>query len=181
MHVIGKEEQEVAKIIGGKLYNPPYGWTCYEFDIYLKYDNGDDSWMKMEGNYGEWAIAYHGVARGKNNSEIFSAIDNIVKNNLREGVNQNYQRTDNVNNDTKKRYPKCGRGVYVTPKIEVAQGYAGLININGKQYYTVLQFRINPKHLRIAKGRTDYWICEGSRNGVRPYRLLIKENTKPLK
>ena len=122
VHIIGKEE--VSKTIGKQLYTPPYGWTCYEFDIYLKYDNGDDSWMKMEGKEGEWAIAYHGVARFKNNSQIFSAIDNIVKNNLKQGVHQQYQFSENVNLDTNKMYPKCGKGVYLTPRIQTAETYA---------------------------------------------------------
>ena len=173
VRVIGNEE--VPKVIGKQLYNPPYGWTCYEFDIYSKYDNGDNSWMKMEGKEGEWAIAYHGVARNKSNSGIFSAIDNIIKNNLRQGVNQQYNLTDNANLDTIINYPKCGKGVYLTPKIQTAEVYAGILDINGKKYYTVLQFRVNPKYLRIVKDREDYWICEGSRNGVRPYRLLLKE------
>ena len=173
VHIIGNEER--PKTIGKQYYYPPYGWTCYEFNIYLKYDNGDNSWMKMEGKDGEWAIAYHGVARNKNNEQIFDAIDSIVKNNLRQGVNQQYCLTENINVETQKLYPKCGKGVYVTPRISTAQAYAGILNINGKGYFTVLQFRVNPLHLRIAKGKTDYWICEGSRNGVRPYRLLLKE------
>ena len=174
VHIVEKE-QEVSKIIGNQRYYPPYGWTCYEFNIYLKYDNGDDTWMKMEGKKGEWAIAYHGVARKQSNIQIFYAIDNIVKNNLRAGKNQNYEKAINDNPFTKQQYPLCGRGVYVTPYIRTAEAYAGLYYINGKSYYTVLQFRVNPQHLRIAKGRTDYWVCEGSRNGVRPYRLLLKE------
>ena len=173
VHIIGNEER--PKTIGKQYYYPPYGWTCYEFNIYLKYDNGDNSWMKMEGKDGEWAIAYHGVARNKNNEQIFDAIDSIVKNNLRQGVNQQYCLTENINVETQKLYPKCGKGVYVTPRISTAQAYAGILNIDGKGYFTVLQFRVNPLHLRIAKGKTDYWICEGSRNGVRPYRLLLKE------
>ena len=131
----------------------------------------------MEGKEGEWAIAYHGVARFKNNSQIFSAIDNIVKNNLKQGVHQQYQFSENVNLDTNKMYPKCGKGVYLTPRIQTAEAYAGVLRIGGREYFTVLQFRVNPRYLRIAKGRNDYWICEGSRDGVRPYRLLLKEKT----
>ena len=94
---------------------------------YLKYDNENNSWMKMEGGQGEWAIAYHGVARNKTNSEIFSAIDNIVKNNLKEGRNQQYNLTENINLDTKSDYPKCSKGVYLTPKIQIAEIYDGLL------------------------------------------------------
>lgn len=173
VHIIGNEEK--PKTIGKQYYYPPYGWTCYEFNIYLKYDNGDNSWMKMEGKDGEWAIAYHGVARNQNNEQIFNAIDSIVKNNLRQGVNQQYCLVDNINIETQNLYPKCGKGVYLTPRISTAQAYAGILNIDGKRYFAVMQFRVNPLYLRIAKGKTDYWICEGSRNGVRPYRLLLKE------
>jgi hypothetical protein len=173
VHVIGYEE--IQKTIGNQVYYPPIGWTAYEFDIYLKYDNGNSKWLKCEGKPGEWAIAYHGVARNQNNKNILKAIDNIYKINLKPGVNQGCRDHDNINPNTKMKYPKCGVGVYVTPNIAIAESYAGRLNINGKVYLCVLQFRINPEHLRIASGQNDYWVCEGSVNGVRPYRLLIKE------
>ena len=173
VHVIGNEEKQ--KTIGNQVYYPPIGWTAYEFDIYLKYDNGNSKWLKCEGKPGEWAIAYHGVARNQNNNNILKAIDNIYKDNLKPGVNQGCRDYNNINPNTKMKYPKCGVGVYVTPNIATAEYYAGRLNINGKVYLCVLQFRINPEHLRIASGQNDYWVCEGSVNGVRPYRLLIKE------
>ena len=173
VHVVGNEEK--AMTIADLSYTPPYGWTCYEFNIHLKYDNGDDRWMKMDGNPGEWAVAYHGVARNRNNEQIFSAIDSIVKTNLNPGQGQSYESYKNINIHTNKQYPYCGKGVYLTPNIQVAETYAGMLNINGKYYYTVLQFRVNPKHLRITGEQKDYWICLVSTEGVRPYRLLLKE------
>ena len=173
VHVIGNEEEQ--KIIGHQQYIPPKGWTAYEFDIYLKYDNGNSTWLKCEGNKGEWAIAYHGVAKNQDNYNIFKAIDNIYKENLKAGGGQGCRTHNNNNNYTKAKYPKCGRGVYLTPNIATAEGYAGRLNISNKIFLCVLQFRVNPEHLRIASGQTDYWICEGSVNGVRPYRLLLKQ------
>ena len=173
VHVIGNEE--VQKTIGNQVYYPPIGWTAYEFDIYLKYDNGNSKWLKCEGKPGEWAIAYHGVARNQDNYNILKAIDNIYKENLKPGINQYCSDHININPNTKKKYPKCDIGVYVTPNIEIAESYAGNLEINNKIYSCVLQFRINPEHLRISSRNKDYWICEGSVNGVRPYRLLIKE------
>ena len=173
VHVIGNEEE--PKIIGNQQYTPPKGWTAYEFDIYLKYDNGNSTWLKCDGNKGEWAIAYHGVANGQDNYNIFKAIDNIYKENLKAGSGQGCRDSNNVNNYTKAKYPKCGVGVYLSPNIAIAEGYAGRLNINNKTYLCVLQFRVNPEHLRIANGTNDIWVCEGSVNGVRPYRLLLKQ------
>ena len=93
----------------------------------------------------EIMLGWKWKVKKENNSQIFSAIDSIVKNNLREGVNQQYRTAENINFDTKANYPKCGKGVYLTPRIQTAEVYAGLLNINGKLYYTVLQFRVNPE------------------------------------
>ena len=174
VNVIGNEEKQ--KNIGGHLYTPPINWTSYEFDIYHHYDNGDETWLKCDGNIGEWAIAYHGVARAvKNNIQILQIVENIYKTNLKPGSGQGCCNDININNFTKNNYKICGRGVYLTPNISIAESYSGLLNINGKYYSVVLQFKVNPNCIRISNINKDYWICEGNTNGVRPYRLLIKE------
>ena len=174
VNVIGNEEKQ--KNIGGHLYTPPINWTSYEFDIYHHYDNGDETWLKCDGNIGEWAIAYHGVARAvRNNIQILQIVENIYKTNLKPGSGQGCCNDININNLTKNNYKICGRGVYLTPNISVAESYSGLLNINGKYYSVVLQFKVNPNCIRISNRNKDYWICEGNTNGVRPYRLLIKE------
>ena len=174
VNVIGNEEKQ--KNIGGHLYTPPINWTSYEFDIYHHYDNGDETWLKCDGNIGEWAIAYHGVARAvRNNIQILQIVENIYKTNLKPGSGQACCNDININTFTKNNYKICGRGVYLTPNISVAESYSGLLNINGKYYSVVLQFKVNPNCIRISNRNKDYWICEGNTNGVRPYRLLIKE------
>ena len=174
VNVIGNEEKQ--KNIGGHLYTPPINWTSYEFDIYHHYDNGDETWLKCDGNIGEWAIAYHGVARAvQNNIQILQIVENIYKTNLKPGSGQACCNDININTFTKNNYKICGRGVYLTPNISIAESYSGLLNINGKYYSVVLQFKVNPNCIRISNLYKDYWICEGNTNGVRPYRLLIKE------
>ena len=174
------KQSESKKIIGGKEYTPAYGWTSYEFNIYDKYDNGDNSWLGCDGNIGEWANAYHGTARKKKSNEnIMKVVDSIYKENLKQGSGQNFQYDDNINPETYELYPKCGIGVYVTPDINVAESYAGRLHIGEKYYAVVILFKVNPLKLRIPKSKKDYWISEGSTDGVRPFRLLIKESNKP--
>ena len=174
VHLVNKNEKE--KIIGGKKYVPAYGWTSYEFNIYNKYDKEDNSWLGCEGKEGEWINAYHGTARkSQSNREIMKIIDDIYKNNLSEGSGQQYYKSINCNEDTKNTYYYCGKGVYLTPNIQIAEQYAGRLFINQKYYAVVLLFKVNPTKLRIPFEKQDYWICEGSTDGVRPFRLLIKE------
>ena len=173
------KNNEETKIIGGQKYTPAYGWTSYEFNIYDKYDNGDNTWLGCDGKFGEWANAYHGAARmAKSNEEIMKAVDSIYKENLKAGSGQQYSNSENSNNDTFNTYKKCGIGVYVTPDIKVAESYAGRLFINQKYYAVVILFKVNPLKLRIPKSKQDYWISEGSTDGVRPFRLLIKESYK---
>jgi hypothetical protein len=174
VNVVGNEEQ--PKIIGGQNYSPPIGWTSYEFDIYHHYDNGDETWLKCNGNPGEWAIAYHGTARAINqNNKILEIVENIYKTNLKVGSGQACSHHPNINVNTKGKYKVCGKGVYLTPNIAVAESYSAILNIDGKKYSVVLQFKVNPETLRISNSHRDYWICDGNINSVRPYRLLIRE------
>ena len=72
---------------------------------------------------------------------------------------------------------KVGRGVYCTPNIDVAEGYAGQIDINNKKYYAVLMVRVKPKAIRCPKNMQSYWIVNGTTDEIRPYRILYKEIT----
>ena len=73
---------------------------------------------------------------------------------------------------------KVGSGVYCTPKIDVAEEYAGQVDINNKNYYAVLMVRVKPKAIRCPKTKDSYWIVNGTTDEIRPYRILYKEVTK---
>ena len=79
------------------------------------------------------------------------------------------------NND--KRHPgkKCGNGVYITPNINIAHSYAGILPLGTKTYNIIIMVRVNTKFIREPEGALDYWIVDGDSNQLRPYRLLIKE------
>ena len=75
---------------------------------------------------------------------------------------------------------KVGEGVYCTPKIEIADGYAGTSEINGKCYKTVLMVRVKPEAIRncascSGANNDDYWVVNGTTDEIRPYRILYKE------
>ena len=75
------------------------------------------------------------------------------------------------------RHPgqKVGEGVYCTPDIKVAEGYAGQSSeVNGKRYKMVFMMRVKPDRIRTSKERPQEWILDGTTDEMRPYRIMIK-------
>lgn len=84
---------------------------------------------------------------------------------------------------------RCGRGVYSTPHISVAERYAKTFTSkkDGKNYRVILQNRINPEYRVICEKEPKYWLIripydtseedekELVKRAIRPYGLLIKE------
>ena len=105
--------------------------------------------------------------------KIKSIIKTIVHDNLKPGAGQAYSYADD------KRHPgkKCGNGVYITPKLNIACQYAGGITLGNKNYRLVIMVRVNPSFIREPDTMKDYWIVDGNGNQLRSYRLLIKEDS----
>ena len=150
---------------GGKNYYPPdRNWVGYGLRVLDQYDNGNNDWIAMDGNPNEWAVAFHGT------SEI--AVENIWKkgekfrSSVKEGARRQKCRGNiNVNINSQKEYYTCGEGTYVSPHLEYALGYSKGV---------IIMCRVNPKKMRIPKGYEDNeWITDGTRNTIRPYRLLF--------
>ena len=124
----------------------------------------------MDNTEGEWCVAYHGLCRGLPSDEVKRITGIIAKRDkLRPGENQVYEDDDDSNHPGN----KVGRGVYVTPRIEIAEKYAGNSEINGALYSTVLMLRVNPSALRYSEDEPDYWVLESDE--IRPYRILYKK------
>ena len=110
---------------------------------------------------------------------------NVVGGGFGAGSGQAYEFDDNINELSKPQYIKCGRGVYCTPKIKEAEGYAGVFTMNNSQYKIVFMCRVNPYKIRIAKGMPIYWIVSGDSlssgnikkydDEIRIYRILLKK------
>lgn len=137
----------------------------------LKRYNNEIDWLANDGREGEWAVAYHGFGCRMPGEQIKSILKTIIHDNLKPGGGQGYSHA----NDSRHPGKKCGNGVYVTPNINTAFGYAGLIPLGKKNYRIVIMVRVNPSYIREPTTMKGYWIVDGNSNQLRPYRLLIKE------
>ena len=112
-------------------------------------------------------MAYHGIRSN------IGAIKQILNSYLKAGENQAYENVEDY------LHPGhiCGKGVYVTPFIEVAEKYTKEFYAEelNKSFRIVFQCRVNPNKIRQPITKPEYWILEGNGQEIRPYRLLIKQ------
>ena len=156
---------------GNRVYNPPKGWTGIGLKVFDKYDNGNNTWIGMKNSPGEWCVAYHGVGRNCNPETIKKIIKKIYIEGFQQGPNQMCSKYMDLKNPGK----TVGVGVYCTPKIEVAERFSGISEINGKRYRTVFMVRVNPDKIRFCQEKEEYWVVKGSSDEIRPYRILYKK------
>lgn len=161
---------------GGKPYHSPEGWIGIGLRVFNKFDNGNNTWIGKRNAFGEWCVAYHGVGRGKDSNSVKDITVEIVTHNLKKGQRQNHKDHED------KYHPnqKVGEGVYCTPFIDIAAQYAGISEINGRKFLTVLMARVKPKAIRCCKNCSiakddKYWVVNGTTDEIRPYRILYKE------
>jgi len=158
---------------GNMDYFPPKGWIGHGLKVWDKYDNGDNTWIGMSNAIGEWCVAYHGVGRGKESNNVKKITGLIYKGNFKSGGGQNHTNCSDKFHSGK----KVGVGVYCTPNIKTAEEYAGISNIKGKNYKTVLMVRVRPNSIRCCNDHDyakDYWVVNGCNDEIRPYRILYK-------
>ena len=148
-------------------YHPPFGYIGFALKIWDTYDNGDNTWIGHNNQEGEFAVAYHGIRSN------IGAIKQILNSYLKAGENQAYENDEDFFN----LGHRCGRGVYVTPFIEVAEKYTKEFYAEelNKSFRIVFQCRVNPKKIRQPITKPEYWILKGNGQEIRPYRLLIKQ------
>ena len=161
----GENEQR-----GNMDYHPPSDWIGIGLRVLDKYDNGNNDWIGMENKKGEWCVAYHGVGRYQNSEEVKKITGAIYKSEFKPGKSQVHEDHDDINHPGK----KVGNGVYCTPFVEVAESYSGICNINGESYKTVLMTRVKPSAIRTCEDQKDYWVVSGTKDEIRPYRILYK-------
>uniref|UniRef100_A0A7S4UWK4 PARP catalytic domain-containing protein n=1 Tax=Alexandrium monilatum TaxID=311494 RepID=A0A7S4UWK4_9DINO len=138
---------------GGWEYRIPVGWKRFAVRVAGRYDNGDNTWLCIDGRKGEWAVVYHGTHQ--------QYISSIVMGGLKAGGRQAYR-------------SEVGEGIYCTPDIEgIAKDYAGTFKLDGKSIKMVVQCRARPGAIKKCS-RRDYWVVNDP-NDVRPYGVLIQE------
>ena len=159
---------------GNKPYYPPLNWIGIGLKAMDKYDKGNNTWLGFDGSKGEWCVAYHGVGQSANSQQIKNIIGYIYNGSFKKGDGQAYSDDEDIFHKGK----KVGVGVYCTPHIEVAEGYAGVVDINNKKFHAVLMVRVKPKAIRCPKNMNKYWVVNGTTDEIRPYRILYKEVIK---
>ena len=92
---------------------------------------------------------------------------------------------------SKLKYPICEEGAYCSPHLKYADDYAHksknsviiMCRVNPSLnffHWQIIDYIINDKRIiRIPKGKyqNDEWITDGTKNSIRPYRLLYKLNS----
>ena len=159
---------------GGMEYFPPdKNWVGYGLKVLEQYDNKNNDWIGMDGNKNEWAVAYHGTS----NNAVLPIIKKEGKfySTIKEGAKRQFCKNyKNYNIKSQKLYKICGEGAYCSPHLEYAQKYSN--SSNG----VIIMCRVNPNLIRIPEGeyQENEWITDGTRNTIRPYRLLYNLNDK---
>ena len=151
-----------------KNYIPPKGWTAIGINVWNKYDFGNNDWLGINNNNGEWYIGYHGIKKKE-------AILGILTNGFIIGPGQTYKDSYNNNLLTKYNYLLCEEGAYFTPDINEANKYTDIIKYNNYDLRVVFMCRINPHKVRITNTlkNKEYWLTNGKTDEVRPYRILF--------
>ena len=156
---------------GGIPYYPPLGWTGIGLKVKDKYDNEDNAWIGMNNGPDEWCVAYHGVASGQSSDNVKNVTGIIYKSEeFKAGTGQLHANCPDEYHPGK----LVGERVYCTPYIETEERYAGISNINGACYKTVLMIRVKPEVRRHCdkcgdSRKVNYWVVNGAPDEIRSY------------
>ena len=143
---------------GGLPYDPPIGWSGYGLKVLNKYEDND--WLGNTGEDGEWCVAYY-------NTDIINFSQSLLKS---KNLPSKIEAHQGCNNKNKKcSIEKVGLGIYVTPKIQLAEENTASNN----DYKCIFMCRINPEKFRTCD--LDCWVVDQSDTDIRPYKLLIKK------
>jgi len=138
---------------GGEPYYPPIGWHKYGLNVFGRYDNDNNDWLKANNNPREWCIAYCPFT----------------------GINKKIEQTNENDNDIKHNGQKVGVGVYCSLKPDVFEKMADEIQVNGSTFKLGFMIRVKPDKIRCPQNNKDIWVVNGNDNEFRPYGILIKK------
>ena len=147
-------------------YYPPYDWIGIGLKVLGKYDN--DNWLIDNSRKNEWAIAYHGVGGKLSITQVKNKLKNKIKLGLKQGKSQ---RQCNLY-DFRHHGKKIGTGVYLTPIINIAEDFSGIIQLNKTKYKVALMAKVKIDKIRQSNN-TNSWILNSKY--IRIYRILLKK------
>lgn len=167
------------EVRGGLRYAIPRGWKRFSCRVKGKYGQ-ENSWLRLDGGAGEWAVAYHGTS--------YAALVPILDGGLIVGGAQAFKNKKDVRTGE-----VIGEGVYCSPSLAVGENYAGAGTqargtkggtlIDGHNVYFVLQCRVNPDKIKrchdeatddFTSSNKPYWVLNDPAD-IRPYAILVKE------
>ncbi|CAB4393438.1 unnamed protein product [Rhizophagus irregularis] len=133
---------------GKELYKRPYGWMRIALNV-RKFGN-NNTWLGHVGNSPhEWPVSYHGTKK-----KFAESI-----------ANEGYL----VSKGKRFLY---GKGIYSSPDIGIAEGYAGEFDHNNVKYKVIFQNRVNPAGFQ-RHFNDKYWVTPKDED-IRPYGLCYK-------
>ena len=151
---------------GGMEYKQPSSeWVRVGLSVKGKYDNGNDDWLMMNGNPGEWAVGFHGSSTPDRNRGIASSRE------IRPGDRQRCSGYIDINELSDNKGKPCGTGSYFADDIETSSGYS--TKLEGR--VCVFQARLRPSKIRIPKEAPGFRILNEAEH-ARPYGICIKVN-----
>jgi len=150
-------------------YYPPYEWIGIGLNVIGKYEN--DEWLLDDSKDSKWAIAYHGVG---GRLPIKLVKDKLIKK-IKEGLKQGRSQTKCHSDDIRHPGKRIGTGVYLTPNINIAENYSGIICINKERYKVALMAKVRIDKIRESKD-INFWILNSKY--IRVYRILLKKFNK---
>ena len=159
-------------------YTPFKGWVRYGLNI-EKFGNSGAQWLACDGARGEWAVGFHGLRR-----DVLEVLKCIAFEGFKvfSGKNSEWGTTaeDVGPNASLFSEKTCGKGVFLTPKLEYLTENVENCRLTkpiqyNKHFYLelALQCRIHPKNIRVpACAGNQYYIVNDPKH-VRPHGIVI--------
>ena len=155
---------------GKEIYLPPYGWYGIGLNVLNKYENND--WINKIDSSSKWAVAYYGFPKYLQEKDVKNNLKNIVEKNKFE-VEENLQINFCHSWDKRHEGKRVGNGFYLSPNINLIEGYSKTILFNKRKYKIILMAKVLIKNIK-EPNYYNFWIIN-KKDDIRFYRILIKE------
>ena len=152
-------------IRGSEIYYPPYMWIGIGLNVCGKYEE-DGNWLSKHNKDFKWANAYLGF--DQDISDIKANLHDLAFNNEKL---EKYEKNIDFK-DKRHLIKRIDKGIYLYNKIENAENYAGILDIDDKKYKILFMVRVKIDEICQPKNE-DIWALD--KKYIRIYRILFKE------
>ena len=152
-------------IRGSEIYYPPYMWIGIGLNVCGKYEENGD-WLMTHNKDSIWANAYLGF--NQDISDLKTILHDLAFNNEKL---EKYEKNIDFK-DKRHLIKRIDKGIYLYNKIENAENYAGILDIDDKKYKILFMVRVKIDEICQPKNE-DIWALD--KKYIRIYRILFKE------